>query len=243
MRHEHLSPKVVVFDLDETLGYFTEFGIFYQMLVRHLNVPLVLHQQLFNAVFDLYPEYLRPDILNILDYLKRKKKSGECHKVLIYTNNRGSPKWREMIKEYFHKKLNYPLFDRIVGAFKVNGRVIEVCRTTNDKTTDDLIRCAKLPEKSHICFIDNTEYELMDNVYYIKLNTYIHNLSMKVVVNRFLASSVFRKIGGDAAAFVRYIQSNLSMYTYECSIKVPKEYEIDKIVSKRLAELISEFFD
>ena len=29
--------KVVIFDLDETLGYFVEFGIFYDCLNRYLN--------------------------------------------------------------------------------------------------------------------------------------------------------------------------------------------------------------
>ena len=29
--------KIVVFDLDETLGYFTELGIFYDCLKKYLN--------------------------------------------------------------------------------------------------------------------------------------------------------------------------------------------------------------
>ena len=31
--------KIVVFDLDETLGYFTEFGIFWDSLVQYLFHP------------------------------------------------------------------------------------------------------------------------------------------------------------------------------------------------------------
>ena len=34
----HIS-KVVVFDLDETLGYFIEFGIFYDMVIIYVNTP------------------------------------------------------------------------------------------------------------------------------------------------------------------------------------------------------------
>lgn len=78
------SSKVVVFDLDETLGYFTEFSIFYGLVIRYAHVPRNHHQEVFNHLFELYPEYLRPEIIDILKYLKRKKKSGECSGVYLY---------------------------------------------------------------------------------------------------------------------------------------------------------------
>ena len=105
--------KIVVFDLDETLGYFVEFGIFWDSLSLYVSKYLnkELNQRDFNNVMDLYPEFFRPNIINILSYLKNKKQSKECQKIMIYTNNQGSRKWCEQIVSYFETKLNkYKLF-------------------------------------------------------------------------------------------------------------------------------------
>ena len=60
--------KIVVFDLDETLGYFTEFGIFWDSLSNYLKIKEKpkLNQDDFNETLDLYPEFLRPNKINIL---------------------------------------------------------------------------------------------------------------------------------------------------------------------------------
>ena len=70
--------KIVVFDLDETLGYFTQYGIFWDSLANYLKVKNKpkLTQKDFDSILDLYPEFLRPNIINILIYLKSKKKTN-----------------------------------------------------------------------------------------------------------------------------------------------------------------------
>jgi len=235
-------PKVVVFDLDETLGYFTEFAMFFDILTKHLNLRPRLHQKVFNQVFDLYPEYLRPHILFILTFLKTKKMTGECTKVLIYTNNRGPPSWAKMIKSYLEDKIRYKLFDKIVGAFKVHGKIVEVCRRTNEKTTDDLLRCAKLPENTQICFVDDTHYEGMENVYYIKLSPYIYNLHMNTLVSRFLNTSMTDEWKINKREFVQYVIEKEASYTYKYHPKDDDEYLIDKIISKKLYTFLVNFF-
>ena len=74
------GSKIVVFDLDETLGYFVEFGMFWDTLKHYYKnknfnsgKEPVFNQHLFNKILDLYPEFIRPNILNILTYLNRKK--------------------------------------------------------------------------------------------------------------------------------------------------------------------------
>ena len=73
------APKVVVFDLDETLGYYTEFGMFWDALNAFITnnktkeTNTIINQDIFNKVLDLYPEFHRPNILQILNYLKQKK--------------------------------------------------------------------------------------------------------------------------------------------------------------------------
>ena len=72
----YCTSKIVVFDLDETLGYYVEFGMFWDALKNYIqtqNLVININQVLFNTILDLYPEFLRPNILNILNYLKQKK--------------------------------------------------------------------------------------------------------------------------------------------------------------------------
>ena len=91
-----ISSKIVVFDVDETLGYFVEFGIFWSSIIAykiHQKINYELTQNDFNKILDLYPEFIRPNIISILNYLKHKKMSKECSGVMIYTNNQGQPSW------------------------------------------------------------------------------------------------------------------------------------------------------
>ena len=72
--HRNISKKIVVFDLDETLGYFVEFGIFWDLLYSFMKENSsnkeepTMSQDQFNKILDLYPEFIRPDILSILGY-------------------------------------------------------------------------------------------------------------------------------------------------------------------------------
>lgn len=240
-----VSNKVVVFDLDETLGYFLELGVFWEALLSYAKQDNILTQPIFNKVLDLYPEFIRPNIFTILKYLKRQKTKGVCRSVMIYTNNMGPPEWVHFIKNYIHEKLEYNLFDQVIGAFKVNGKIIEICRTTNEKNKDDFIRCTKLPENIEICFIDNEYHENMnqDDIYYIKVNTYIHTLMPNIMIDRFISSQVSKALvqnNDDLIEFNKFITAYMKRYSG--IIKTKDEYEIDKIVSKQLMVLLQSFF-
>ena len=70
------NKKVIVFDLDETIGYFTQLGIFYSIIesFKKDNVHYEFNKHIellsFNKLIDIYPEFLRPNILNILNTIK-----------------------------------------------------------------------------------------------------------------------------------------------------------------------------
>lgn len=240
-----LSNKVVVFDLDETIGYFLELGVFWEALLLYTNPANILTQEVFNKVLDLYPEFMRPNLFTILKYLKRQKTSGLCRSVMIYTNNTGPPEWVHFIKNYIHDKMEYNLFDQVIGAFKVNGKIIEICRTTTEKNKDDFIRCTKLPENIEICFVDNEYHESMHqhDIYYINVNTYINALQPNVMVDRFISNSVSRPLVQNKADFNKFATTYMKRYSgiYNL-IKSKEEYEIDKIVSKQLMILLQSFF-
>lgn len=241
------ASKVVVFDMDETLGYFVEFSIFWEALISYIkeyNKEYHLKQDDFNKILELYPEFIRPNITTLLNYLKQKKISKECDKIMIYTNNQGPKQWTLYIKEYFENKIDYPLFDQVILAFKVNGKHVELGRTTHDKTFKDLIKCTKLPLDTQICFMDDTYYPDMkhDNVYYIKVKPYTYDLSFDLLIERFISSNIGKKIMDGDTHFAAFMKHFIQQYKYIYEEKSPEELEIDKIVTKKTMIHLQQFF-
>ena len=242
--------KIVVFDLDETLGYFVEFGIFWDSLHNYLlqNNNYKLEQEDFNEILDLYPEYLRPNIIHILTYLKNKKLQSCCHKMMIYTNNQGPLKWATQLINYFEKKLNSKLFDQIIAAFKVNGKKVEICRTSHNKSHNDLIKCTKLPLNTEICFLDDLIHPEMynKNVYYINIKPYSYDLGLNEILSRFQESKISSKLlntqKSQDLTFNTTMLAYMKQYNYIYVNKCLKEYDIDKIIGHEIMKHLQQFF-
>lgn len=234
--------KVITFDLDETLGSFYHLSILWRGLKRLQKD--ILEQVFFNTILDLYPEFLRYGILNILDYLMLKKKQGECDKIYIYTNNNCNPPWVSLITEYFKYKLSAKedIFDHVICAFKINNKVVELSRSTHEKTHDDFIKCTLLPRTTEICFLDNTYFSNMVNekVYYIQPRSYYHSLSIKNIIERFLvsplSSSYKESTNGKLETFLHdWFDMNSTEYP-------PHPIDVDIFVAHKMMYHIKEFF-
>ena len=183
--------KVVVFDLDETLGSFADLYILW-CGVRQVW-PMC---DRFNDLLDTYPEFLRYGILTILEYLYDAKIKRICHKIFVYTNNQCSTQWVHMIADYFQMKVqsiydeppipSMKLFDQKICAFKINNQPIESFRTSHQKRLDDFFRCSTISENADICFVDDVEYPFMkgSKVYYICPRAYLHNLRTTEIIRR-----------------------------------------------------------
>jgi hypothetical protein len=240
--------KIVVFDLDETLGYFSQFSIFWDSLTQYMHSvhqPEQLTQTDFSAVLDLYPEFLRPNILNILSFLKGKKRTNVCQKIMIYTNNNGAREWVRQIVNYFEQKVRYPkLIDQIIAAFRVNGQRVEMCRTTYNKTISDFVRCTKIPVDAEICFIDDVLHPAManDNIYYINIRPYQYSLAFHEMLARFNSSAVGKRLVGNDDTFDDIMMEYIRSYHYRVQGKNPKEYEVDKVVGKSIINHLQTFF-
>ena len=238
--------KVVVFDLDETLGYFVEFGAFWDCLKLNNKKNIAMNEKVFHEVFDLYPEFVRPNVIEILNYLKERKKTLCCHQLMIYTNNQGPPQWASQILSYFELKINSRLFDKIIAAFKINGKRVELSRTTHNKTFNDLIRCTKLPSNAEIFFLDDVYHPEMcnKNVYYINIKPYVHSLSIDVMVSRFINS----KIGTtfierkNVVEFQENMKKCMMRYNLEITEKYETEYSVDKVLGKKIMNHLQDFF-
>ena len=216
------KPKVVVFDVDETLGNFAQFGIFCAVLDEYYKADISYKH--FNDLVEIFPEIFRPNIIRILDYIRKKKDIGVCSKVMIYTNNQGPDKWVQHIRDYLEMKLRNkatgaasastelailpPLFDHIIGGFKsrndssssssssspLSQRYPE--RTTSEKTVSEFLRCSRLPPDIEICFLDDVLHERMadEKVYYIKLQGYHSYIPFEHYVLRFLGSKLYKNV-------------------------------------------------
>lgn len=260
--------KIVVFDLDETLGYFVEFGIFWdclhKYLIQHYDISnnheysdtdytIELNQQYFNAILNLYPEFLRPNIIPILNYLKQKKQSKCCQQMMVYTNNQGPRKWAHKLINYFESKINYKLFDQIIAAFKINGKRVEICRSSHNKSYKDLIRCTKIPLHAEICFLDDNYFPEMtnQNVYYINLKPYTHDLKFEEMIERFMNTKMYKNILhqeniSDEARntyFQKCMMDYYNEYNFTYIEKNKKEYEIDQILGKTIMMHLYTFFN
>ena len=242
------KKRIVVLDVDETLGYFVELGIFCDALTQTAwNNDATAQYAHFTHLMDAFPEFLRPNIMDILRFLKRKKEANECCGVMVYTNNNGPRAWVEHIIKYMESKLGAPLFDQIVAAFKVNGKIIEMGRTTHDKTYDDLMRCTKLPSNVEVCFLDDQMHSHMEHgqVYYIHVKPYVHQLSVQTLMERFMKSHALRSTTPTqmgAADLLHRVSIFMQRFSATHVPKDPMEQEIDRIISKKIMEHLNEFF-
>lgn len=233
--------KIIVFDLDETLGCFTEIGIFWEALENFYETNLL--NESFYDVIDLFSDFLRPNILNILEYVKDKKINNECDKIMIYTNNQGPKAWVTMISNYFNHKIGYKVFDNIIAAFKISGKIIEFNRTSHDKSVEDLIRCTRISPNTEICFIDDQYHPLMnmDNVYYINVKPYIYSMPYEEMAEKYYKRHK-DTIKVKKEEFINFIINFMKQYNYPVKHKSQDETDLDKIVSKKIVIHLEEFF-
>lgn len=238
IKSKSANRKVIVLDLDETIG---SFGELYLLWSIGLPSDIERNQKTFDDLLDIYPEFLRYGILNIIDYLKYKKDNGSYFKTFIYTNNVLREEWVQMIVNYIeNKQTSSGLFDKIIPAF---NKTIQCMRTTRDKTHSDFIRCAVIPRTTEICFIDDVYFDKMDypTVYYIQPKRYHHMMKTSDIVERF-ANSKFtdplNRMDVRDLLYQTFIQNGL----LNTAGKNISEVNVDIIVSKKIMYHIKEFF-
>lgn len=246
-------PVVIVFDLDETLGYFSEFSLLWNYLLTNQKKQMSeIHLQFcFNDFFDKFPELLRPLIIDILKSLLRKKHHYRFE-IMLYTNNNGSKKWIHHIVKYLEYKINQEfklensIFFKIIYAFKVNGKRVELKRTTCNKTFKDFLSTTSLPECTQICFVDDTYYPDMDvkNVFYINVEPYIYYFNAINMFRRIKQSTYYKNYYThvDENVLVSFLESHLYLdKEKENMSKDSVKHSIDIIDSKAIWKFLNEF--
>lgn len=242
------AKKVVVLDLDETLGSFVDLEILWSLIKRYNKKNISIH---FNDVLDIYPEFLRYGLRSILQYIANKKKNGECYKLFIYTNNQAGQYWTNLIINYLNNYITteFRLFDQIINAFKINNIQVELNRTTHKKTHNDFIRCTLLPKSTTIFFVDDVSYTDMqtEKIYYIKPMPYNHHLSTNEIINRFIYSKygiiLLPRDSIKNAFKAEYIELCMKNGTYHMYTNTTKAIlENDVLISRKIMYHLKEYF-
>lgn len=232
------TERIVVFDLDETLGCFAELGMFWEALN---NVSRGLIKTHFFEVFDLFPEFLRPQILIILKKVLDRKREGKCLKIMIYTNNQGPKIWAQMIADYFEYKLGEKVFDIIITAFKIGDDNVEVCRTSHAKNIGDLLKCTKISSETQVCFFDDQYHPLMkdEKVYYVNVKSYYYSIPFRSMAERYSSINI---ACNKRDSFNKEIINYMQRYNYNVEEKPKSEHNVDIAVSKQIMIHIDKFF-
>lgn len=169
--------KVIVFDLDDTLGHFVQLSKLDWILTNARGK--VVKRNHFNEILDLFPLVFRPRVFEMMEFLKREMMRHMDIQVMIYTNNTGCKMWVHRIKSYIEKKIKYKLFNRVICGWKYDGNIIEPNRTGYDKKYSDLIKCGHLHKNDEILFLDDQyhPYMIHPKIKYLHLERYVYNYS------------------------------------------------------------------
>lgn len=246
------NKKVITLDLDETIGSFSHLHILWNGIMRFYNKNGLSEndkEQLFFQLFDLYPEFLRYDILHILTYLCKKQKENVVQ-LYLYTNNKCGYHWVDMIVKYLQYKISVSsIFNRTICAFKIGSRIIEPERSTNNKTLVDLINCTKIGKNTQICFLDDAYHEEMikDNIYYIQPKVYYHCLKISHILSRYFGSPLFtlleRKTSMNNDSYKAFLIDWFSFNNADKYILSYENYDLEreKEISRKILYYIKEF--
>jgi len=236
-------PKAIAFDLDETIGSFSDLHSIWSRLESDMR-----KQDVFNKIMRLYPEFLRVGIISILSYIRRKQEKGDCLPIYIYTNNQCEDvRWITNLIIYLESivepvRVNSKLFADPICAFKIAGRRVEPNRTTHSKTYDDFVRCSML-KSNDLCFIDDSYHEKMKHrkVYYIQPPPYVHRLPYSKVIDRFITSNVYKELYPDRSEFIANFRMSLIKSNDEDPLSNAIVREEQNITNK-IMYFIREFF-
>ena len=235
-------PKAIAFDLDETIGSFSDLYSIWSRFEEEMRT-----QDVFNKIMRLYPEFLRVGIIGVLSYIRRKQENGDCLPIYIYTNNQCEDvRWIKNLIAYLESivepvRANSKLFAEPICAFKIAGRRIEPNRSTHNKTYDDFVRCSML-RSNDLCFIDDSYHEKMKHrrVYYIQPPPYVHRLPYSKVVDRFIASNVYGELYPDRSDFIaKFRMSYPPDEDYPLASAIVRE---EQKITNKMMYFIREFF-
>tara|TARA_B100001057_G_C22665749_1_gene877748 strand:- start:138 stop:872 length:735 start_codon:yes stop_codon:yes gene_type:complete len=221
--------KVIVFDLDHTIGDFFIIGMIWNFMKK---IKLHLNQRDFNDICSLFPNILRYNIIPILNYICVRKTVNNTIKIIVYSNNKKGIDWIKMIVTYIQYKVNYKIFFKVIE---------------NDyKSYKNLLIKTGIPKTAKILFIDDFYHSQMnhDKVVYLNIKPYNYYIPNRILIDTFTTSKYFynKILNNDklnvVGLFKKYIEINNINKE-----KKKEEKKVDSIVSKMILNHIQRFLN
>ena len=149
--------RIILFDMDETLGCFIDINIIAKILHKHIHINEVL--QIFESTC------FRPYFFEMMDLIVKLKDLGELDKVVLYTNNTGGYSWPSKIVKYIHSKVGH-VFDEIIYGSYVNPPFNpDRRRKYVHKDIRDVRDILQTDKNTLFLFFDDNIYENMKDPY------------------------------------------------------------------------------
>ena len=136
----------------------------------------------------------------------------------------------------------FHLNQKLLLSYKINGKRVELGRTTYNKTLSDFLSITKLPNTTEVCFLDDVYHKDMhkDNVYYLKLKPYVSTIPFYNMAERYYNKM---NIKYTKEQFVNFIVNNMNKYHINVKCKTNDEIENEITISKEILNYIKEFLD
>lgn len=182
--------KCIIFDLDETLGYFTQIYVLCCKFTEITSTSLSSIDLFY--MYSEFPNIFRPDIFTLLSYINLLKKKYDV-KVVLYTNTLMSITWIETIMDYITNKI-----DKHTKFFDNYITLDMKCRTNVRKSIDEVYNCCSHLSRDYKYFIvDNKKFHsITDNVEFKLINTYVYTYRNKDMWNWLLRKKQIQNIRG-----------------------------------------------
>jgi len=231
------NKKIIIFDLDETLGYFTQLHFIWQDLITKTNISP--NKNNFFVLCDNFNEYFRTNIFEILKFIHKQKQKRIIDKCVIYTNNIGSPSWTYFIKDYIEYKIKEKVFDLCICGYDKNN--INNLRTTHEKCIIDLEKILNIDiEKTDLCFIDDRIHTKMkhSNTFYIKINPYYNELNFDDISIKLKYSSFGNNFKNDEEfdKFLKILKNTINdnIYYYNSNNSIKRKIKDSNLLLSKI---------
>ena len=159
--------EVIIFDLDETIGYFSQIYIIILRLEELYKIKLSYSE--YRKIFEKYENIFRPGIFVLFAYLNALKSKYDI-KVILYTNTTLSDSFLDNIIKYLNERIHnqHNIFDDIIT-------LRSSCRNGIKKQFSDIYNCLGYLNNGYVfLIIDNYNHSKLDKLYskLIKVNNY-----------------------------------------------------------------------
>lgn len=226
--------KLIIFDFDETLGYFSEMNLIVSILYSLRKDATISFRDITHYVCKLYPEYFRKDIFQTLEYVLKMKREKHIDHVVMYTNNNAGKYWVESVIDYIHYILQEPLFDEMITSYNcLHQEENDIRRLSQEKQIADITNILHIHPHSEFIFIDDCYHEKMDSeyVYYIKISPYIYTMGIQDIIQR-LRDNYYDQTNTDYIC--KQLQSKYNKIQHylskECSSSTHNELDMERII-------------